>query len=215
MKDFNIKEAMLLYAVTDRSYPGNDNLEDKIIQAIEGGITILQVREKNLPTEEFIKVAGSIKKITDKHQIPLIINDNITVCKEIDADGVHIGQSDCSYMSAREILGKDKIIGVSCTTLEEAKIAEKYGADYLGVGAVFPTSTKLDADYVNYNDLKIICENTSIPVVAIGGINEENIKKLKGTKIDGVAVISAIFYKDNVKEATEFLYNEVLEVVKC
>ena len=181
-----------LYLVTDRELLGNKDLVQTIEQAIQGGVTMVQVREKNLSTLEFFQVALAIKDITTKYRVPFIVNDRADIALAVDADGLHIGQSDLPLIVARKILGPTKIIGVSASTLEEALLAEKDGADYLGVGAIFPTMTKDDADSVSLAQLKTIKNNVSIPLVAIGGINENNIKKVMETGIDGAAVVSAI-----------------------
>ena len=199
------KEDLLLYAVTDRSWLKGNELKDVVAEAIEGGITFLQMREKDLIFEDFLQEAREIKKITDKYKIPFVINDNVEVALAVDAHGVHIGQSDEELTEVRKKLGQDKIIGVSAHNVEEALKAEESGADYLGVGAMFVTSSKDDAIPVTIDELRNICNAVSIPVVAIGGISTENILELKGTNISGVAVISAIFAKKNIKEASENL----------
>jgi len=156
--------------------------------------------------DEFVKEAKEVKVLTDKYKIPFVINDNIEVALACGADGVHVGQSDMAVKDVRSQIGKDKILGVSAQTVEQAILAEKNGADYLGVGAVFSTSTKPDADAVTFETLKTICESVSIPVVAIGGISEKNILELKGTGISGVAVISAIFSKPDIVKATRRMH---------
>lgn len=189
-----------LYLVTDRDVLKGRDLCKSVEEAILGGVTLVQLREKNISTLEFYNIAISLKKITDKYNIPLIINDRLDIALAVDAAGVHIGQSDIPGEIARKLLGKDKILGISASTLNEAIKAQMDGADYIGVGAIFQTSTKNDADSVSINDLKVIKEKVSIPVVAIGGINKENIKLLKDTNINGVAVVSAILGKENIKE---------------
>lgn len=196
---------LLLYAVTDRSWLFKERLEEKIEQAILGGVTMVQLREKNLSTLEYIKRAKEVKKITDAYQVPLIINDEVIVAAESDAAGVHVGQADLVASKAREILGKDKIIGVSAKTIEQAIEAERNGADYLGIGAVFGTSTKLDATRVRLETVQEICQAVKIPAVAIGGINETNMLQLKGCGVSGVAVVSSLFAKENIKEAAQLL----------
>lgn len=199
-----------LYAVTDRSWcDASVTLEDQVTAAIKGGATIIQLREKHLCTDDFINVALSIKAITDYFNVPLIINDNIEVAKKVNASGVHIGQSDASLGDARRILGSKAIIGVSVRTIDEAIKAEEGGADYLGVGAVFNTSSKLDADSVTHFILGKITRVVAIPVVAIGGINHENIHALSGTGIAGVSVISAIFGAPDIEDATLKLLKKV------
>lgn len=194
-----------LYLVTDRDVLKGRDLLLAVEESILGGVTIVQLREKDVTSREFYDIASKIKAITDKYNIPLIINDRLDIALAADTTGIHIGQSDIPCRVAREILGKEKIIGVSVHTLEEALEAEKDGADYLGCGAVFSTSTKKDATDVSYNQLKEIKLRVKIPVVAIGGINEKNLVQLKGTNIDGVAIVSAILGKENIKEATENL----------
>lgn len=209
-----IKDAMCLYAVTDSMWLNGRTLPEVVREALEGGVTFMQIREKELPYEEFLALAGDVKKVTDAYHVPYVVNDEIDIAKAIDADGVHIGQSDRALTEARQILGPDKIIGVSAQTVEQAVEAEKNGADYLGVGSVFTTSTKLDADAVPPDTLRAICEAVSIPVVAIGGINKYNILELKGLGIDGVAVVSAIFAAKDIKGETEKLRQLAGELVK-
>ena len=199
------KEDMRLYAVTDRSWLGDRKLAEQVKECLEGGVTFLQLREKNLDEEAFYQEALEIKKLCKEKRVPFIINDNVDVALRCDADGVHVGQSDMEAQDVRAKLGSDKIIGVSARTVEQAVKAEKMGADYLGVGAVFSTSTKLDAREVSWDTLKEICETVSIPVVAIGGITADNLSQLAGTGVDGVAVVSAIFAQKDIKEAAQQL----------
>ena len=199
-----------LYLVTDRDVLKGRDLGKAVEDSILGGATIVQLREKNVTSREFYAIAQKIKAITDKYNVPLIINDRLDIALAVGAFGVHIGQSDMPCIIAREVLGKDKIIGVSVHTLEEALEAEKDGADYLGCGAVFSTSTKKDATNVSYDQLKEIKARVKIPVVAIGGINEKNLAQLKDTNIDGVAIVSAILGKENIKEATENLKRNII-----
>lgn len=199
------RSSLLLYAVTDRSRLGGCSLADRVEKAIKSGATLVQLREKELPFSEFLREAKEIKKITDSCRVPLIINDNIRVALACDAAGIHIGQDDLDVSAARALLGKDKTIGVSAQTVEEAVIAEQQGADYLGVGTVFPTSTKPDAVQVTLATLKAICSSVSIPVVAIGGINAQNLLQLQNSGIAGVAVVSAIFSQADVSAATRQL----------
>lgn len=196
---------MSLYLVTDRSWnTGKDLLED-VKTALQNGVSTLQVREKGIDDELFIQRANEMKVLAGQHQVPFIINDNLDVALAVGADGVHIGQSDGSVAEARAKIGKEMILGVSTRTVEEAMEAERQGADYLGVGAMFPTSTKSDASDVSMETLKAICQAVSIPVVSIGGISKENVLKMKGTQVDGVAVISAILGQEEVGEATRVL----------
>lgn len=199
-------ETMTLYAVTDRAWAKEVTLMEQVKQALKGGITFLQLREKKLSEGEFIKEAREMKKLAAQYQIPFVINDNIKVALEVDADGVHIGQDDMSVEEARKLLGEDKIIGVSAHNVKEALKAQKGEADYLGVGAVCATSTKKDANVVSKEEIKKIKEAVDIPIVAIGGIKKDNIDALTGTGIDGVAVVSAIFgAKDITKDTKELL----------
>lgn len=201
------KGTMLLYVVTDRTWIGDNSLINQIEDIINAGATFVQLREKDMPFDEFVAEAKQIKKICEKYKVPFVINDNVEVAIAVDADGVHVGQSDMDALKLRKLLGESKIIGVSASTVEDAIIAQKSGANYIGVGAVFSTSTKLDANNVSHDTLKKICESVTVPVVAIGGINEDNIMNLSGTGVDGVAVISAIFAKEDVSSATKQLLN--------
>jgi thiamine-phosphate pyrophosphorylase len=205
---------MLLYAVTDRAWLDGKSLCEQVEQSILGGITFLQLREKELDDEEFLKEAIEIKALANKYAIPFVINDNIDIALKCNADGVHVGQTDMEAGKVRKLIGDDKIIGVSVQTVEEAILAEKNGADYLGVGAMFSTSTKQDASLVTFEDLKNICSSVSIPVVAIGGINETNLSMLRGTMIDGVAIVSAIYSKKNIAQATQELHSILKEIIK-
>ena len=205
-------DAMTLYAVTDRTWVKDTTLMDQVKEALEGGITFLQLREKHLSKEEFIKEAREMKELSKEYKVPFVINDNIEVALAVDADGVHIGQNDMSVEEARKLLGEDKIIGVSAHNVEEAIKAQKGGADYLGVGAVCATSTKKDANVVSKEEIKKICHTVEIPVVAIGGIKKENIKTLEGTDVDGVAVVSAIFAAKDIKKYTKQLRSLVEEM---
>jgi thiamine-phosphate pyrophosphorylase len=199
------KSTMLLYAVTDRTWLGNSTLAEQVEQAIRGGATLVQLREKHLDFKAFLEQAEELKKVTDRYRIPLIINDNIEVALACDADGVHVGQDDMAAGAVRARIGENKILGVSAETVEQAVQAEKNGADYLGVGAMFPTFTKLDTEPVTFDTLKAICSAVTIPVVAIGGINEQNIIQLKGSGIAGVAVVSAIFAQPDIMAAASRL----------
>lgn len=201
--------AMKVYAVTDRSWLHGESLYSQVQKALEGGATFIQLREKNLDQESFLQEAKEIKSLCKEYHVPFVINDNVEIALAMDADGVHVGQSDMEAMDVRQKLGKDKIIGVSAQTVEQALLAEKHGADYLGVGAVFPTSSKEDAAEIPKEVLQNICKAVSIPVVAIGGINKDNIKELKGSGIQGVAVISAIFAQKDITKATLELKEQV------
>ena len=195
-----------LYLVTDNSEDEKKFLKT-IEEAINGGVSVVQIREKTADTLEFYNLALKVKEITTKYNVPLIINDRVDVALAVDADGVHVGQSDMPCDITRELIGENKILGVSAATIDEAKKAEKDGADYIGTGAVFPTSTKDDAPSITKKDLKNIVDSINIPVVAIGGINIENANELKNTGISGLSVVSAIMSADNPKKASEKLLN--------
>ena len=194
-------DAMTLYAVTDRTWVEDTTLMNQVKEALEGGITFLQLREKHLSKEEFIKEAREMKELSKEYKVPFVINDNIEVALAVDADGVHIGQDDMSVEEARKLLGEDKIIGVSAHNVEEAIKAQKGGADYLGVGAMFPTGTKTDAESVSMEELQKIRTAVSLPIVVIGGINKGNAGRFKPMGIDGLAVVSAIIAQSDIKAA--------------
>lgn len=195
-----------LYAITDRKYlRGDMSLADAVEFAIKGGASIIQLREKQLKGEELKKLAIEVQNVCNRYSIPFIINDDVELAKAIDADGVHIGQSDMEMQKAREILGEDKIIGVTAKTVEQAKNAENAGANYLGSGAIFATSTKADAKPLPLEKFNEICEAVNIPVVAIGGINATNVDYLKGSKMSGIAVVGGIFDNDDIETATRKL----------
>ena len=208
------KKELMLYAVTDRHWLGEETLYDQVKKALDGGATFVQLREKKLDREDFLAEALEIQKLCKKYGVPFVINDEVSIAKDIDADGVHVGQSDMEAMDVRKVLGPDKILGVSAQTVEQAIIAEKHGADYLGVGAVFATGSKDDADDVSHETLKAICEAVSIPVIAIGGITKDNVSELAGSGICGVAVISAIFGQNDIKKATEDLKASVEKMLE-
>ena len=202
MKDLDLS----LYLVTDKS----DDVEKflkTIEEAIKGGVTVVQIREKTAETLDFYNLALKVKEITTKYNVPLIINDRVDVALAIDADGVHVGQSDMPCDVTRKLIGNDKILGVSAATIPEAKKAQEDGADYIGTGAVFPTATKDDAPSITKQDLIDISNSIHIPVVAIGGITVENANELAGTGIAGLSVVSAIMSADNPKKASEKLLN--------
>lgn len=205
----NIKpEELRLYAVTDRAWTGALTLFQQVEQAIDGGATLIQLREKNLPYGEFLKEAAEMKKLCHCKGVKLIINDNVQIAKECGADGVHLGQNDVSCAKAREILGEKAVIGVSARTPELALKAQNDGADYIGVGAAFPTSTKQDAKHLGIEGLRKVCKSVDIPAVAIGGITAENVKELAYSGVDGIAVVSAVFAQEDVKKAAEVLRAE-------
>ncbi len=207
------KKDLLIYAVTDRSWLGEQTLYEQVEEALQGGATFVQLREKELAEEAFLKEALEIKELCHRYKVPFVINDNVELACKMDADGVHVGQSDMEAGNVRSLIGKDKILGVSAQTVEQAILAQKQGADYLGVGAVFPTGSKADAEQVDYQTLKAICEAVKIPVVAIGGIGRHNVSELLNSGICGVAVISAIFAADDIKSATTQLKELTQKVV--
>ncbi len=207
-----LESDLMLYLVTDRKMAG-DKFEEIVETAIKSGVTMVQLREKQASFEEFCEKAIQMKKVCDKYNIPLIINDSVEVCLAVDAAGVHLGSCDCDIAMARKILGNNKIIGASARDLNLAKLAEKQGADYLGVGAVFGTTTKQDAKPISLDILKNICDNVNIPVVAIGGVSIENMVKLNGSGIAGIAVISSILKAKNVSAATQDLKNKLQKII--
>lgn len=208
------KETMLLYAVTDRAWTGKQTLMEQVEEAIKGGVTCVQLREKDLEGEAFLSEAIEMKDICTRYHVPFIINDDVEVALKCGADGIHVGQMDMEAGNVRALVGEHMMIGVSVQTVEQALAAQKAGADYLGVGAVFTTTTKLDANLVSHRTLKEICETVSIPVVAIGGINKSNIKELSGTGVDGVALVSAIFAAEDIKSECTLLRSLSDEMVQ-
>ena len=195
----------LLYAITMPHRPGMRPLEEQVREALDAGITMLQLREKYLSEEDFLREALSIRKLTERYHVPLIINDSLYVAINSGADGIHIGQSDLPAREVRAKLGPDKILGVTAKTVAQALEAEKAGADYLGSGAVFPSPTKTDAIPMSHETLTAICQSVSIPVVAIGGINASNLSTLAGTGIAGAAIISGIFGQPDIGAAVREL----------
>ena len=187
------KENLLLYAVTDRAWRGSKTLLEQVKEALDGGVTMVQLREKELAEAEFLAEAKAMRELCNKYHVPFIVNDNVKIALASQADGIHVGQEDMPASEVRKLVGPKMMIGVSAETLEEALKAEKNGADYLGVGAVFPTATKLDAEAVTVQTLQAITGAVKIPVCAIGGIKENNMSQLKNSGIDGVAIVSAIF----------------------
>lgn len=210
-----LAKSLLLYAVTDRHWLGERTLYDVVRESLEGGVTFLQLREKNLDEEHFYEEAVELQKMTAEYGVPFVINDNVDIALRMNADGVHVGQHDMEAGDVRALIGPDKILGVSAQTVEQAVLAEQRGADYLGVGAVFPTGSKDDAVEVSHETLKAICEAVSIPVVAIGGITRENTPLLAGSGIVGIAVISAIYAQDNIFEASALLKKVTEETVNA
>lgn len=207
------REDLTLYAVTDRHWLNGSTLTKQVEDALKGGATFIQLREKNLNDESFYKEAVEIKDLCGRYNVPFVINDNVDIALKMDADGVHVGQDDMAASDIRKLLGPDKIIGVSAHNVQEAIKAQEDGADYLGVGAVFATSSKDDVSVLSHEILRDICNAVDIPVIAIGGITKDNIIELKGSGIDGIAVISAIFAKDDITAATQDLKEKVLEIL--
>ena len=202
MKSANITAAALqLYAVTDSRWLNGASLAAAVEKALAGGVTCVQLREKHLSFDEFLRTAKEIKTLCQNYHVPFIVDDNLDIALACDADGLHIGQNDMEASKARQLLGPDKILGVSAQTVKQAIAACNAGADYLGVGAVFPTGTKNDAKAVSLDALKAITAAVDIPVVAIGGIGADNIAELSGTGIAGAAVVSAIFARTDIKKA--------------
>lgn len=209
------KKNLLLYAVTDRHWLAEEETLYSVVEkALKGGATFMQLREKKLEEAKFMEEAKEIKALCAQYEVPFVINDNVDLAVSMDADGVHVGQSDMAAGDVRAKIGPDKILGVSAHTVEQAKLAEAQGADYLGVGAVFPTGSKDDADEVRHETLKAICQSVNIPVIAIGGITEENTPRLSGSGICGIAVISAIFGQQDIEEATRVLKKVTKEMVE-
>ena len=208
------KKDLLLYAVTDRSWLGGETLYSQVEKALKGGATFVQLREKELDEGRFLNEAREIKELCRKYQVPFVINDSVEIALAVDADGVHVGQSDMEAGDVRAKLGPDKIIGVSAQTVEQAVLAEKRGADYLGVGAVFPTDSKADAREVAHKILRAICEAVHIPVIAIGGISKENVMELAGSGVCGIAVISAIFAQKDIEAAAAQLRESTEKMVE-
>lgn len=208
-----LAKALLLYAVTDRHWLGERTLYDVVRESLDGGVTFLQLREKDLDDEHFYQEAVQLQELARKYKVPFIVNDNVDIAVKMNADGVHVGQSDMEAGDVRALIGPDKILGVSAQTVEQAILAEKRGADYLGVGAVFPTGSKDDADDVSYETLKAITKAVSIPVVAIGGITLENTPELAGSGICGIAVISAIYAKEDIRKAASDLKKVTIDMV--
>lgn len=208
------RDHLLLYAVTDRSWIGRQSLQEQIEEALLGGVTCVQLREKNLDESSFIKEASQIKELCHRYGVPLLINDNVEVALRSGADGVHVGREDRPVAEIRQLAGKDFIIGATAKTIEQARQAEADGADYLGVGAVFPSPTKKNAIRITTQQLRAICSSVSIPAVAIGGISLENVSEIAGSGMSGIAVVSAIFAADNIRTATEELKKKATTVVK-
>lgn len=207
------RKNLQLYAITDRHWLNGRTLYSVVKESLEGGVTFLQLREKELDEEHFLEEARELQKLCREYQVPFVVNDNVDIAVAINADGVHVGQSDTEAGDVRAKLGPDKIIGVTAKTVKQAVLAQERGADYLGVGAVFHTDSKADAREISFDTLRDICKAVSIPVIAIGGITEENVKELAGTGICGVAVISAIYARNDIKKAAENLKNETCKML--
>lgn len=208
------KSALLLYGVTDHSWLGEQTLKQQVEAALSGGITCLQLREKGVETSDFLREALEIKELCGRYRVPLIINDNVEVALACQADGIHVGQTDLPVQQVRALVGQAMVIGVSVHTVDQARKAETDGADYLGVGAVFSTSTKADATLVPFETLQEICKATTLPVVAIGGISAKNLPLLRGSGIQGVALVSAIFAQPNIEQACKQLLVQSREILQ-
>ena len=209
------KDRLLLYAVTDRSWTGQQSLYEQIEAALKGGVTMVQLREKHLSEDELVAEAIQIKELCHRYEVPLIINDNVDAALKSGADGVHVGIEDAPVSKIRKRAGDDFIIGATAKTTEQAKAAEAAGADYLGVGAVFPSPTKKNAIRITPQDLIEICGSVAIPAVAIGGITEDNVSQIKGGGMAGVAVVSAIFAAQDIQKAAAELKTKVKAVVEA
>ena len=201
---------LTLYGITDRKWVGKYSLEEQVEQALKGGVTILQLREKNMDEESFLKEAIAIKKVCEKYNVPLIINDNVDVALKSGADGVHVGIEDMAVSEIRKKAPEGFIIGATAKTPEQAKTAFEQGADYLGVGAVFPSPTKQNAVRITNEQLDEICKSVPIPCVAIGGITYDNADELKDASIDGIAVVSAVFGAEDIEKAAKALKEKAL-----
>ena len=208
------KEQLLLYAVTDRHWLNGRTLHSVVKESLDGGVTFVQLREKQLDEAHFMEEAKDLQVLCKEYNVPFIINDNVDIALAMDADGVHVGQSDMEAGDVRAKLGPDKIIGVSAQTVEQAILAEQRGADYLGVGAVFHTGSKADAEDVSHETLTAICNAVKIPVIAIGGITRDNVTELSGSGICGIAVISAIFAQKDIVSATKDLKEQTLRMLE-
>ena len=208
------KKDLLLYAVTDRAWLGDKTLSWQVEESLKGGATMIQMREKHLDHEHFLKEAKEIKELCRKYQVPFLINDDVDLAVEVDADGVHVGQHDMEAGEVRKKIGPNRILGVSAQTVEQALLAQQAGADYLGGGAVFPTGTKDDADAVSIQTLGEICRAVNIPVVAIGGIGQHNVMQLAGSGICGIAVVSAIYAQPDIQNAASTLHALAKEMVE-
>lgn len=208
------RKVLKLYAVTDRHWVGKQTLMEQVEEALQNGVTLVQLREKRLDEDDFLKEAIAMRELCHKYNVPFIVNDNVEVAIKSHADGIHVGQDDMAARDVRKLVGNDMILGVSAHNVEEAMVAQENGADYLGIGAVFNTDTKKDATDVSLAVLREITDKVNIPTVAIGGINKENILQLKGSGIDGVSIISAIFGAKSIGQASRELLDLAEKVVK-
>ena len=207
------REALRLYLVTNRYQDSVERFLEKIETACRSGVTIIQLREKNLTTNQYYQLAKQVKEITDAYQIPLIIDDRLDVCLAVDAAGLHIGDDELPVSVARQVLGPDKILGVTAKTVKRALEAEEGGADYLGTGAIFPTTTKENAPITLISTLKTICQRVAIPVVAIGGLTSENIDQLIGTGIAGVAVVRDLMQAEDIEAKTQAFLTKLDDII--
>ena len=209
------KEIMLLYAVTDRMWTGKQTLMEQVEDALKGGATCMQLREKELDEAAFLQEALEMKALCEKYHVPFFVNDNVEIAVKCKADGIHVGQSDMATSKVRQTVGEDMMIGVSVHSVEEALEAVRNGADCLGVGAMFSTSTKVNADVLTKEVLKEICDAVDIPVVAIGGISKDKMADLKGTGVDGVALVSAIFAAEDIEDECRILRQMAEEMIQA
>lgn len=207
------KEQLLLYAVTDRTWVGQQTLLEQIEAALAGGVTLVQLREKALPEEAFLKEAIQVRTLCRRYGVPLLINDNVDIALQSGADGVHVGREDAPVAAIRKRMGRDFLIGATAKTVRQAQLAQEAGADYLGVGAVFPSPTKQSARRITGEQLRDICAAVSIPAVAIGGITLENLPQLRGSAVQGIAVVSALFGAADIRAAARDLKREAQRVL--
>ena len=207
------REALRLYLVTNRYQDSLESFLEKVETACRSGVTIVQLREKNLTTNQYYQLAKQVKEITDAYQVPLIIDDRLDVCLAVDAAGLHIGDDELPVPVARQVLGPDKILGVTAKTVKRALEAEEGGADYLGTGAIFPTTTKENAPITLISTLKTICQRVAIPVVAIGGLTSENIDQLMGTGIAGVAVVRDLMQAEDIEAKTQAFLTKLDDII--
>ena len=207
------REALRLYLVTNRYQDSLESFLEKVETACRSGVTIVQLREKNLTTNQYYQLAKQVKEITDAYQVPLIIDDRLDICLAVDAAGLHIGDDELPVSVARQVLGPDKILGVTAKTVKRALEAEEGGADYLGTGAIFPTTTKENAPITLISTLKTICQRVAIPVVAIGGLTSENVDQLIGTGIAGVAVVRDLMQAEDIEAKTQAFLTKLDDII--